>query len=64
MPRYSLPLSREELENIIRLHPTPFYLYDESAIRENARRMNNSFAWVPEGYKNYYAVKALPNPIS
>lgn len=62
MSQYTFPLSKTELENIIDQYPTPFYLYDEKAIRENARYMNNSFSWVPGGYKNYFAVKALPNP--
>lgn len=62
MSQYTFPLSKTELENITDQYPTPFYLYDEKAIRENARYMNNSFSWVPGGYKNYFAVKALPNP--
>ncbi|MCF7928924.1 MAG: diaminopimelate decarboxylase, partial [Spirochaetales bacterium] len=40
----------------------PFYIYDEKAIRENARRLNRAFSWVPGGYTNFFAVKALPNP--
>jgi diaminopimelate decarboxylase len=41
--------------------PTPFHLYDEKGIRENARAFVKAFSWVP-GFKNYYAVKACPNP--
>jgi diaminopimelate decarboxylase len=41
--------------------PTPFYLYDEKAIVENARRFTSLFSWAP-GFRNYYAVKACPNP--
>ena len=42
-------------------YPTPFYLYDEAAIRANAQRLNKAFAW-NEGFKEYFAVKATPNP--
>ena len=41
--------------------PTPFHIYDEAAIRENARALKAAFAWNP-GYKEYFAVKATPNP--
>ena len=41
--------------------PTPFYLYDEAGIRKTARAMNAAFAWAPD-FKEYFAVKALPNP--
>ncbi len=41
--------------------PTPYHLYDEKGIRENARRVNQAFAWNP-GFKEYFAVKATPNP--
>jgi diaminopimelate decarboxylase len=58
----SLPVSRNQLEAIAAEYPTPFYLYDESAIRENAKSMYRAFDWVPGGFKNYFAVKALPNP--
>ncbi len=56
-----IPLSRSELEKISEKYPTPFHLYDEKAIRENARRFYKAFAWA-EGFKNHYAVKACPNP--
>ncbi len=42
--------------------PTPFYLYDEKAIVDNARRFNELFSWAPPGFRNYFAVKACPNP--
>ena len=58
----TLPCSREKLEEIAAEIPTPFHLYDEKAIRETARYMNRAFEWVPGGFKNYYAVKACPNP--
>jgi len=41
--------------------PTPFHLYDEAGIRENARRLNRAFAWCAD-FREYFAVKALPNP--
>ncbi len=56
-----VPVSKAQLEEITRQFPTPFHLYDEQAIRENARRMLDAFSWIP-GFKNYFAVKACPNP--
>lgn len=56
------PLSKEVVESIIKDHPTPFHLYDEKAIRENTRKFYRAFEWVPGGFKNFFAVKALPNP--
>ncbi|MBN2049556.1 MAG: diaminopimelate decarboxylase [Spirochaetales bacterium] len=58
----TVPLDREQLESICGRYGTPFHLYDEKAIRENARRFYRAFDWVPGGFKNYFAVKALPNP--
>ncbi|MBT3274709.1 MAG: diaminopimelate decarboxylase [Spirochaetales bacterium] len=57
----ALPLSNEELEQIVLEHPTPFHIYDEKAIRENAQALLNAFAW-NSGFKEYFAVKATPNP--
>ncbi|MBQ9974358.1 MAG: diaminopimelate decarboxylase [Oscillospiraceae bacterium] len=54
-------VNKQQLEQIARQYPTPFYLYDEQGIRENARRLNKAFAWNP-GFKEYFAVKATPNP--
>ncbi|MEJ6951585.1 diaminopimelate decarboxylase [Natronospora cellulosivora (SeqCode)] len=51
----------EQLEKITQEYPTPFHLYDEKGIRENARKLNQAFAWNP-GFKEYFAVKATPNP--
>ena len=51
----------EQLQDIAQAYPTPFYLYDEKGIVENARRLKAAFAWNP-GYKEYFAVKATPNP--
>ena len=57
----TLPFTKSELEKIVEKYPTPFHIYDEAAIRKNARKMNEAFSWMP-GFKNYYAVKACPNP--
>ena len=54
-------VTHQQLEAIARKYPTPFYLYDEKGIRENARRVRRAFAWDP-GYREYFAVKATPNP--
>ena len=50
-----------QLEEITAQYPTPFHLYDEKGIRENARRLKAAFAWNP-GYKEFFAVKATPTP--
>lgn len=51
----------EQVKEIAKKYPTPFYLYDEKGIRENAERVNRAFSWNP-GFKEYFAVKATPNP--
>lgn len=56
-----LPFTKSQIEAIIKKHPTPFHIYDEQAIRENARRLIAAFSWV-ENFKEYFAVKATPNP--
>jgi diaminopimelate decarboxylase len=56
-----VPLDREQLERIVEKHPTPFHIYDENAIRANARLLNGLFSW-NAGFKEYFAVKATPNP--
>jgi diaminopimelate decarboxylase len=61
MAEKTVPLSKTQLEAIIRRHPTPFHLYDEQAIRANARRLLRAFAWAP-GFREFFAVKACPNP--
>jgi diaminopimelate decarboxylase len=61
MTSQKLPFDKEQIEAIIAKYPTPFHIYDERAIRENARRLNAAFAWAP-GFKEYFAVKATPNP--
>lgn len=57
----SLPFRREQIEKIIQEYPTPFYIYDEAAIRLNARNFLEDFSWAPN-FRNFFAVKALPNP--
>ena len=61
MSEKNLPLSSEKLLALAEKIPTPFYLYDERAIVENARTFKSLFSWAP-GFRNYYAVKACPNP--
>lgn len=56
-----VPFTKSEIEKVIKKYPTPFHIYDEKNIRENARKFYKAFAWVPD-FKNYFAVKALPNP--
>lgn len=51
----------DQLQKIAAKYPTPFYLYDEKGIVDNARRLKEAFAWNP-GYKEYFAVKATPTP--
>ena len=51
----------EQLREIERTYPTPFYLYDEKGIRKNAARLKQAF-FLEQGYKEYFAVKATPNP--
>ncbi len=58
----SVPFSRADIEALAAQYPTPFHVYDEAGIRKTAREFTDAFAWVPEGFCNYYAVKALPNP--
>jgi diaminopimelate decarboxylase len=62
MTTRTLPFTKDQIERIAAEHPTPFHIYDEKAIRENARRYLRAFSWVPGGFRNFFAVKALPNP--
>jgi diaminopimelate decarboxylase len=63
MVQKTVPLKKEALEKLIHQYPTPFHIYDEKAIRENAHCFIKAFSWVEGGgFKNYFAVKALPNP--
>ena len=54
-------ITKEKAQEIKAQFPTPFHVYDEKGIRENARRLNKAFSW-NKGYKEYFAVKATPNP--
>ena len=51
----------EQLKEIEKTYPTPYHLYDEKGIRENAMKLRQAFSWNP-GFKEYFAVKATPNP--
>lgn len=57
----NFPLTKTQLETLIKKFPTPFHLYDESKIRGNIRRLKAAFDWVKE-FREYFAVKACPNP--
>ena len=59
MPNFTLP--DDVFIRAAEQFPTPFHLYDEAGIRKTARAMNAAFAWAPD-FKEYFAVKALPNP--
>ncbi|MBD5155507.1 MAG: diaminopimelate decarboxylase [Oscillibacter sp.] len=54
-------VTKAQLDEIVKQYPTPFHLYDEKGMRENARRLNTAFSW-NAGFKEYFAVKATPNP--
>lgn len=56
-----VPFSKEQIQSIISQYPTPFHIYDEKAILENAENLKKAFAW-NEGFHEYFAVKAAPNP--
>ena len=54
-------VTKEKLEEIANVIPTPFHIYDERGLRENARAVQEAFSWNP-GYREYFAVKANANP--
>ena len=54
-------VTKAQLDAITARYPTPFHIYDEAGIRENARRLKAAFAWNP-GFREYFAVKATPTP--
>ncbi len=54
-------VTKEMIEKIAEKYPTPFHIYDEKGIRENAKALKEAFAW-NKGYKEFFAVKATPNP--
>ena len=57
----TIPFSQEQLEKIIEKYPTPFHIYDEKAMLDYARKFNAAFSW-NGGFKEFYAIKAAPNP--
>jgi diaminopimelate decarboxylase len=61
MPDKLPPFTKKQISKIIEQYPTPFHIYDEAAIRENARAFKKAFAW-NKGFKEFFAVKACPNP--
>jgi len=61
MAEKKLPFTKEQIEKIIEKYPTPFHIYDEKGIRENAKKLNKAFSW-NKGFKEFFAVKACPNP--
>ncbi len=54
-------VTKQQLDEIIKKYPTPFHLYDEKGIRQTAQQLNKAFSW-NKGFKEYFAVKATPNP--
>lgn len=54
-------LTLEQVKEIVKTYPTPWHIYDEKGIRENAKRLKEAFSW-NKGFKEYFAVKATPNP--
>ena len=57
----TLPFDKAKIDEITARFPTPFHLYDEATLRARARALKSAFSW-NEGYREYYAVKACPNP--
>jgi len=61
MAQKRLPFTKEQIEEIAKQYPTPFHIYDENAMRRNARMLKETFSW-NEGFREHFAVKATPNP--
>jgi len=61
MKNKKVPFTLEQIKKIVKEYPTPFHIYDEKPIIENIQKLYDSFSWMP-GFKNYFAVKACPNP--
>ncbi len=61
MTHKRLPFTKKQIESILETYPTPFHLYDEKAIRKNARAFKKAFSW-NKGFREFFAVKAAPNP--
>jgi len=56
-----IPFTKEEIEELSKIYPTPFHIYDEERIRKTAKEFREVFGWA-KGFQNFFAVKALPNP--
>lgn len=54
-------VTKEQIEEIVKTYPTPFHIYDEKGIKDNIKAIKEAFSW-NKGYKEYFAVKANPNP--
>lgn len=54
-------VTKEQIEEIVKTYPTPFHIYDEKGIRENAKALKEAFSW-NKGFKEFFAIKATPNP--
>ena len=54
-------VTKAQVEEIVKTYPTPFHIYDEKGVRENAKALYEAFSW-NKGYQEYFAVKATPNP--
>ncbi len=61
MTEKKLPFNKTQIEEIIKQYPTPFHIYDEAGIKSAVGRLQDAFSW-NKGFKQYFAVKALPNP--
>ena len=61
MTEKKIPVDSETIKKICSQYPTPFHLYDEKAIINNLHALQKAFSWV-DGFKEYFAVKATPNP--
>ena len=61
MAKKTLPFNKEYIEKLVNKYPTPFHIYDEKGIKNTAKRLNKAFSW-NKGFKEFFAVKALPNP--
>ncbi|MDP7116088.1 MAG: diaminopimelate decarboxylase, partial [Candidatus Woesearchaeota archaeon] len=61
MTKKTLPFNLAKIKKIIESNKTPFHIYDEKAIRDNAKQLYKAFSWIPN-FKNHFAVKACPNP--
>ena len=49
-------VTKAQIEEIVKTYPTPFHIYDEKGIRENARKLKQAFAW-NKGYKEYFPIR-------